>query len=415
MTSVAASEGYANATIAKVIAQAGVSRPTFYDYFVDRDDCVIASAQVVGEQLLEHVERAADSSGAYALSSAVEAHVEFARRHPSEARFLFSETLAGGPRTLDERDRLIAGLAEHVENAYDDLSPRTGIPDVASRIVIGGVWRLMAGRIRGGALELDGFVDELSAWVGRYAAPLDEHRWRTLRPVAAVSPSTSFVIEAPLRAPATIPPGRPRISREEVRENHRRRILAAVTQAAKEKGYTATTIADISRIAGVDARVFSGLFSGKQEAFLAAHELGVQATMAATAAAFLVEASWPERVWSAGLAFTGFLEANPLIAHNGFVEAYAVGSDAVKLIEDSRAGFTIFLQEGYQAYPQSDPPSRDALDAIAATTFELAYSLTREEVQHGMAGLLGNVVYLALTPFMGAQAANRFIEYKLHT
>ncbi len=135
--------------------------------------------------------------------------------------------------------------------------------------------------------------------------------------------------------------------------------------------------------------------------------------MAETAAAFFAGESWPERVWEAGRAFTGFLEANPLIAHIGFVEAYAVGGEAVKRVEDSHVGFTIFLQEGYQAYPQPTPPSRVALEAIAASTFEVAYRLTREESGRGMAGLLANMVDLALAPFMGAAEANRFIDGKL--
>jgi AcrR family transcriptional regulator len=413
MVSVAASEGYAGATVAKVIAAAGVSRPTFYEYFADRDACVIASAQEVGGELRETVVSAVDASPECALGSALKAHVEFARNHPTQARFLLSETLAGGPRTLDERDRVIAGVAATIESAYERLDDGTRAPDVSSRIVIGGVWRLLAGRIRGDRVELDGFAEDLAGWIGRYSAPLSEHRWRTLGPVAGVSSSTSFAIEAPLRAPPTIAPGRTRMSREEVRENHRQRILAAITEAAKRKGYSATTIADITRIAGVDARTFNSLFSSKRDAFLTAHELGVQAVMAATAGAFFVEASWPERVWAAGLAFTGFLEANPLIAHMGFVEAYAVGAGAAKLLEDSRSAFTLFLQEGYQAYPQEHPPSNVALEAIAATAFELAYRLTREEVQHGMAGLLANIVHLALTPFMGAVEANRFIARKL--
>ncbi|HXM87565.1 MAG TPA: TetR/AcrR family transcriptional regulator, partial [Solirubrobacteraceae bacterium] len=34
--------GYASANVSAVIANAGVSRPTFYEYFVDRDDCFVA-------------------------------------------------------------------------------------------------------------------------------------------------------------------------------------------------------------------------------------------------------------------------------------------------------------------------------------------------------------------------------------
>ena len=413
MALVASREGYAHATIAKVLAEAGVSRPTFYEYFPDRDGCVIAAAQEVGERLVASVAGAVLDAPAHALGGALEAHVKFVLEHPTDARFLLSETLAGGPRTLDERDRLIGEIAAHVEGAYDDLDDETSVPDVSSRIVIGGVWRLLAGRLRADRLELQGLPEELSGWVGRYEAPLSKHRWRTLRPAGVLPAAKSFAIEAPLRAPAPIAPGRPRMSREEARENHRRRILAAIALAAKSSGYSATKVAEITRLAGLDARAFNRQFASKRDAFVAAHEVGLQATMAATAAAFFVEDSWPERVWAAGLAFTGFLEANPLIAHIGFVEAYAVGGDAAKRLQDSHAGFTIFLQEAYQAFPQDTPPSRVALDAIAATVFEIAYLSTREERDDGMAGLLAHMVDLAVTPFMGSAEANRFIDRKL--
>ncbi len=39
MTHIAAEEGYAETTVAKIIAEAGVSRPTFYDYSTNREDC----------------------------------------------------------------------------------------------------------------------------------------------------------------------------------------------------------------------------------------------------------------------------------------------------------------------------------------------------------------------------------------
>ncbi|HEY4896305.1 MAG TPA: TetR/AcrR family transcriptional regulator, partial [Solirubrobacteraceae bacterium] len=328
-------------------------------------------------------------------------------------RFLLSETLAGGRRTLDVRDQVIAEIAERIDASYQQLSAGSVVPDLSSRIVVGGVWRLLSSALLDEEPDLSGLAEELGCWIEFYEQPAGRHRWRTLAPVAVVVSSPPLLPDSPLRAPAVMARGRPRMSKEQVAENHRQRILAATVEVAKSKGYTAASIADITRAADVDVRVFHGLFTGKQDAFLAAHELGVQRTMAQTASAFFAGTSWPERVWEAGRAFTGFLEANPLITHMGFVEAYAVGGDAVKRLEDSRAGFTIFLQEGYQAYPQQTPPSRVALEAIAATTFELAYCLAREEAHGEMSGLLPNIVDLALTPFTGSTEANRFIDEKL--
>ena len=62
--------------------------------------------------------------------------------------------------------------------------------------------------------------------------------------------------------------------------------MFATAELVQSKGYTATTIAQITKRAGVDGRVFYRMFADKQEAFSAIHELGFQHLMAATAAAF---------------------------------------------------------------------------------------------------------------------------------
>lgn len=220
----------------------------------------------------------------------------------------------------------------------------------------------------------------------------------------------------PLPVPSLLGPGRPGLSKEEVAANHRERILYAAARLAEKKGYSATTIADITRTAGVDGRAFYAAFADKQEAFMAVHELGVQQVMSATAGAFFTGASWPERIWAAGRAFTGFLQSNPMIAHVGFVEAYAVGPAAVQRVEDSHVTFTIFLQEGYQEKPRRTPPSRLALEAIITCIFEIVYREARSRPDDPrVSGMLGHMAFLALAPFLGAVEANAFIGGKLES
>jgi AcrR family transcriptional regulator len=236
-------------------------------------------------------------------------------------------------------------------------------------------------------------------------------RWRALAAIPGVAPVDGDA-RGPLPVPGPLPPGRP-ASREAVSENHRQRILHAAATLAEAQGYNATTIADITRAAGVDARAFYALFSDKQDAFMAVHELGVEQVMTATAGAFFGGASWPERIWKAGLGFTVFLERNPLITQVGFVEAYAVGPGAVRRVEDSHVMFTIFLQEGYQHDGATGGPSRLALEAIVATVFEIVYRRARGQPRPQIAGMLPHIAFLALAPFLGAAEANTFIGGQL--
>src|SRR5664279_4429812 len=55
MIAAANRDGYAGANVSEVIGEAGVSRPTFYDYFEDRDSCFVAAIADVHRRLLREV------------------------------------------------------------------------------------------------------------------------------------------------------------------------------------------------------------------------------------------------------------------------------------------------------------------------------------------------------------------------
>ncbi len=405
--------GYAGATVSAVIDEAGVSRPTFYEYFADRDTCFLATIAEVHERLMVGLrERVQEEPPALALRASVRALIDFAGAEPAMARFLMNESLAGGVAALDARDRSIGEIEQLVEQRYAELEPVDAVPDFSTRMLVGGVYRLLAVRTRRGDPNVSSLLEDLLSWLSAYARPLAEHRWRSLEPSAPLAPSL-FLPDAPLRAPPPLPPGRPRMSAEEVADNHRRRVLFAAALLAERKGYTATTVADICKLAGVDMGAFYVMFADKQEAFMAVHELGFQDLMAVTAGAFFAGASWPERTWEAARALTQFLESNPTIAHVGFVEAHAVGSGAVQRVEDSHVAFTIFLQEGFQYAKPSAPPSRVVLEAIITTIFEVVYGQTRASEDLRLSGLVPHLSFLSLAPFVGPERADALIDEML--
>jgi TetR/AcrR family transcriptional regulator len=413
MVAAANREGYAGANVSNVIGEAGVSRPTFYDYFEDRDDCFIATVVDVHKHLLGRVRDAvAEGPPEHALTASIEAMVAFADSRPAEARFLTKEALAGGPGALDARDAGIREIARVIERAFKRVPAETAIPDVPLVAVLGAVHRLLASRLRRGERALGGLQEDLVAWTQSYTEPARTKRWRTLDRLPAPERSP-FLGRTALRPPALLPPGRPRIPEAEIAENHRQRIMFATAQVVQERGYTAATVAEILRHASVDGRVFYRLFADKQEAFSAIHELGFQYLMAATAGAFFAGKSWPERIWEGFRAATQSVDDTPTFAHVAFVEAYAVGPGAIQRVEDSRVAFTIFLQEGYGYQKDGTPPSRVALEAIITTIFEIVYLQARASARPKTAALLGHIVHVCLTPFVGPEAADGFIDGKL--
>jgi AcrR family transcriptional regulator len=407
MIALAAEHGYAEVTIAEVIARAGVSRPTFYEYFSDKDACFLAALDSVADDLQLQVADAVKGAPSELAENAVlAANAEYTTHHPAEARLLFCESLAGGPRALDIRDRSIAETTVALEDARALREPNSLAPDIPPWLTVATIQWSLARHLRRHPLARKETEQQLAKWLASYARPSSEHRWLTLE-AGPPQPESPFQSALPAEAPGVLPPGRPRLSRGEVARNQRERILHATGKVASEHGYAAASITEIAAAAGLDARVFYTHFPDKQQAFLAAHELGFEHTMAVSAGAFFSVAEWPERVRQGILAGTQFQASHPMLTHMLYVQSYAIGPAGIQRIEDTHAAFTVFLQEGNRLASEPQPPA--VLDAIIAANFEIAFHLSRQDRGEDISRFAPLMTYLCLAPFLGAQAASEFV------
>jgi AcrR family transcriptional regulator len=401
--------GLEQMTIARVIERARVSRPTFYGHFADRETSVLAALRGVQAALLAQIaQEIARQEPDRAAQAATAALLEFAEAQPAAARMLFNEALAGGSEVFAARDEGLDATVELIEAAYRELADSRLLPDLPVALMIGAVHRVLASRLRRGERGLLALQDDLLAWICSYERPLAERRWAQARtyPPPARSP---FLPEAPLRPPLAIRAGAPRRSAGAISENQRLRIIFATAAVIAERGYAASSVAEIARAAGVEARVFYSLFADKQDALMAVHEIGFQRTMAVTAGAFFTAQEWPARIWEGVRAFTQVLDQNPSFSRLALIESHCGNPETVQRIEDLMAGFTIFLQEGYQ-YELSDGsgPSTLALEAIAASNMELLYRQARAHGQ--VAAQLPAITYSCLAPFVSPRRAEQLIE-----
>jgi len=320
--------------------------------------------------------------------------------------------LADPPAALDVRDRGIGEAARRVEAAVKRAPEEARSPDVPAIAVIGAVHRLLAVRFRRVQQALDEIREELTEWLSSYRADVAHHRWRSLKRLPAPERSP-YLMPPPMWPPARLGPGQQRLSKEQISENHRERIMFATAQAVQQHGYTSTTVAIIMKLAALDSRSFYRLFSDRADALTAIHEVGFQYLMSTTAGAFFAGDAWPDRVWEGFRAATQCVDDTPTFAHVGFVEAYAVGQVSIQRVEDSRIAFTVFLQEGYRCRDASKPaPSRLALEAIIATVFEIIYLEARSSQTPKASSLLEHLVHVALVPFIGVEPANEFLRTK---
>jgi AcrR family transcriptional regulator len=401
--------GYAETSIRSVIAGAGVSRPTFYDYFQDRDACFSAAINDVQRQAEQAVAAALGRDGTSPQQAALQALVALSVEHPRRAQFLMAEAMAGGKRWLGQRDRGIARIARAVDRATIATQPAGEAVDLPARVLIGAAYRVIGMRLRRGEAVVGHLAGELETWASSYMRPQGKRRWTELEPGAepTVSP---HVPESPIqRMPPALPPGRPALGPGEVAENHRLRILYAVMKLAESKGYATTTVADIAREARIDGRAYYRIFPDKQSAFAAAHELGFQQILDATGKGYFSARDWPRRSWEGVRALTGLFQTNPLIAHVALVEAHAIGRSAVQRVHESQIALQFFLREGVSETEGRCPPTQVGMEAIVAAIFETLYLAARSPGKPRIAALLPHAAHVWLTPFLGPKRSDAFI------
>jgi AcrR family transcriptional regulator len=405
---VCAADGYQEATVARMIKHARVSRRTFYQHFAGKSDCLRAAAAQIEAQLLETCEAAVREQAKGAMGAVIAALVAFADEHPGPARVLMSETMVAGPVGLAARDHAVDRIAAPVEGRVDEGPAAPGPP---AAVLVGAVFRVLAWRLRSGELDPESLSENLVHWARSYEDP------GAVEPVATPTSASTRTSSAPrrraaLRAPPAERARRPNDPSHAPNANHRVRVIFAVAEVVSRDGYAEATVTAITRAAGVDGRIFYTLFTGKEDALRALHEFVFQHAWAATAAGFFTAEDWPNRIWEAGGALTEFLDQNATLTHASLIEGGAGGPETTRRFEELLAGFTIFLQEGYQYEPAGDrgPPSRTALQAIAQTGHEMLYRHARRSEQASKATLLGSLAYVCLTPFVGPAEARALIE-----
>ncbi len=206
--------------------------------------------------------------------------------------------------------------------------------------------------------------------------------------------------------PWQLPRGRHGLPRELVERSQRERLIAAMVRVTAEKGYVATSVADVLEASGVGRATFYELFEGKEQCFLAAHQVLVDDLLAHALRSSRRSQPWPERVREGLAAILDWLASDPGIARVTLLELATVGPAARGRFSDSMDRFTALFRDGIEEGKL--PPDTPNIASIAAAT---AFARIYEEVILGRAAelpqLLPLLTYEVLLPFLGGDRARK--------
>jgi AcrR family transcriptional regulator len=204
-----------------------------------------------------------------------------------------------------------------------------------------------------------------------------------------------------------LPAGRHGLPREFVVQNQRERIITALVDTVAERGYNATTVAQITKAASVSRRTFYEHFEDKEACFLAAYEMiadHIRSSMQAAAGAF---EDWPQQVRAALATMLRFLAGEPDLARIVMVEPIAAGGEIAARHRASMQGFVEILKAGRPEHGGERPLP----EVIEETLVGGILSLIVREISAGkteeLEKLLPDLVELTLAPYLGAEEAER--------
>jgi AcrR family transcriptional regulator len=199
-----------------------------------------------------------------------------------------------------------------------------------------------------------------------------------------------------------LPRGRHGLPREMVVRSQRERLLAAVVRVAAEKGYEATSVADILEEAGVGRESFYELFNDKRDCILAAHAVLVDHLEATIRAVYEEPGPWAGRVRKSVAATLEWFAADPAAARVTIVELAAVGAVSRERFQEDFQRFTKLLEDGRDDREPGRPQAAEL--AIGAGIAKLYEEVIRGRTSE-LPNLLPELTYEVLVPFVGEEAA----------
>jgi AcrR family transcriptional regulator len=418
-------QGYVASTISELVARAHISRRSFYEHFDNKDECLLATYDTVLERLLRRLRGAAqetDSEWSEQLEALVRGLFDAAGDRPDAARLVCVEMGAAGPvgvqRWADGAERLQSFIVEGFARAP---GPGT-VPDPVARAIVGALRKILHTRVVRGTrsskslkADLAELVPDLLGWVACYypspeGLPLRPRARRAHTAGARIGGRAPGTLSAPsLSGGRGLPRGEHNLPRGFVTHNQRERIFDAIANLTAARGYPALSLDDVAAEAAVSLQTFYAHFAGKEDAFIATYETGHARAMAVINQTLAHQSSWVAAVRAGVQALLELLACEPSYAHLACVDVMVAYPHMAQRANEANDFYAGLLDLRMTPDAPSLGPAPVVGEAIVGGVFELLHDYVLRGQTRRLPELTDHIVYIALAPFMGAEAAWRAI------
>jgi AcrR family transcriptional regulator len=376
MVACVAQKGYAATTVADLTQVSGVSRRSFYDLFVDKEACFVATIEAVLEAAMVLV-LPEDREGSWEERARRDFHGFTAAlsAQSAAAKMCLVDAYAAGPKAVELIEKMVVAGEKLLEQRFRESPDRAEMPAEVFTAFVGGVLEIFRRRVQIGDSSPATMGDDLLELALSYRSPS-----RPLKRRRKITPSA--------QAPEPW--------------DQAARTLLAFEEEVAERGYVETTVEEVAKRAGMSVKTVYAEFSGKEDLLAAAIDSGSAQIVAAVLPAFRRNPYWPEKVRAGLIAFFGFLASRPTLARVMLVEVLGAGQEALHQRRSALAPLESLLAEGPRRNAEVPPI---AVEAITAGILSLAGRRIREKGPQALPELVQIATYLALAPFLGDEQA----------
>jgi AcrR family transcriptional regulator len=192
------------------------------------------------------------------------------------------------------------------------------------------------------------------------------------------------------------------LSREELNEQQRQRILSALTEVIAKRGYQAATVDNLIAAAKISMGSFYDHFASKEDCLLQIYDQVTSEARVRIAAAASNHDDWTERTYAGLYALLACAIEKPMAARVVLLEAQTAGPEAVRRYNEDLKRVADFLRQGRPigVYGRELP-----LDFEDATVNGLAWLLQARLVRGELTDLdtlFQEIGEVALEPYLGA-------------
>jgi len=187
-----AEKGYAEASVAQIIAQAGVSRATFYTLFSDKEECFLYGFAKLSKAHLDEVEREINGRGPLPerLINAISAYLRRINIDQPLARAFITEAQGATPGLREAYEQVQRRLQRGLQTWIDQVRQENpGVPDptdIDISLVMNGLNGHVIAQVRAGVAFSDAHIVAICRYI---FAALGLYEWARYLKQADLLPS----------------------------------------------------------------------------------------------------------------------------------------------------------------------------------------------------------------------------------